>query len=310
MIIVCPYEVKALKQFHIDKDIPFIEKYIMVDWPYITEYVQDKVKQISGPKGTLNTVFLLGFSQTEEDIKAIVQPIVNLDKRYIVCDLRQVVKVDKLTKTYTIRNEAEYNSIIIRTILTAILATGNEDTLLVAKLPQKAYATWLSDNLSKRFGLNMGDSTLVYILSLMFYSQLLTDDPIAKNIENIFHSVRSEIMVPELFNEVAKRIVKLDNIDDYCQALYPVTGNTRLKDVDYTTLSNLVLNNWFGLNSKELMLTALEHPPTWISVFLTALKYRTYKNTMIYTIADKVSKKGTGDSFIKQMDQIKSQYTD
>jgi len=137
----------------------------------------------------------------------------------------------------------------------------------VLKLPQKAYATWLSDNLSKRFGLNMSEYNMIYTLGLIFYNQLFTNDPIAKTKEDIFQFIRSDLFVSELYHDTIKRITKLDTIEDFCASLYSVTSNPRLQNVDYSVLTNLVVNNWFGLNSKEMMILSLEHPPTWITIF-------------------------------------------
>ena len=308
MVITCPYQIKALRHLNLDKSIENIEKYLLVDWPYIKQKSLEKIKTIEGSSGALNVVFLYGFSQTEEDIQFIAHPLVNLEKRYIVCDLRPYIKVNKLEGKYEPKNELEYESVITRAILTAVFSTGNEDSLRVLKLPQKAYATWLSDNLSKRFGLNMSEYNMIYTLGLIFYNQLFTNDPIAKTKEDIFQFIRSDLFVSELYHDTIKRITKLDTIEDFCASLYSVTSNPRLQNVDYSVLTNLVVNNWFGLNSKEMMILSLEHPPTWITIFNSSLENKSYKNSYISKIAEKVNKKGAGDIFTKQLKLLVSEY--
>jgi hypothetical protein len=279
-----------------------------VDWPYIKQKSLEKVKPIEGSEGTLNIVFLYGFTNTEDDIQLIAHPMVNLDKKYVVCDLRPFIKINKLEGKYEPKAGVDYSACVDRAILTAIFATGNQDSLRILKLPQKAFSTWLSDNLSKRFGLNMAEYNYLHILGLIYYNQLFTNATIAKTQEDVFQTIRSDIYVPEIYHEIVRKVTKLDNIKDYCDSLYLVTSNPRLQGIDYSVLANLIVNNWFGLNSKELMLVSLEHPPTWITIFNTALESKSYKNSYIAKIAEKVNKKGAGEAFTKQLKLILNEH--
>jgi hypothetical protein len=57
-------------------------------------------------------------------------------------------------------------------------------------------------------------------------------------------------------------------------------------------------NSWYGTNAKEIISVALEHPPTWAAIVFTALNERTFKNSMIYKIAERFGKRGASDEFI------------
>ena len=111
--------------------------------------------------------------------------------------------------SYEIRNEAEYLHRIHRLILSSVFATEKYDSLASFILAQKAFASWLSDNLMKRFGLNLGEYNLIYILALIYYHQLFTNDPVTKSPQELFTKIRAHIFVPELFHEVFKKINKL-----------------------------------------------------------------------------------------------------
>lgn len=300
MLIQDPYKTKALKPFSIDKIKANLERYILIDWPYLEKKSREKLLPINDEKTILNPVLLYGLSHTEEDIDPFFHAIINLDKKYSAIDLRQVVKADRANMSYDIRNEAEYLHRIHRLILSSVFATEKYDSLASFILAQKAFASWLSDNLMKRFGLNLGEYNLIYILALIYYHQLFTNDPVTKSPQELFTKIRAHIFVPELFHEVFKKINKLDTIDDFCAHLYPVTNNPRLKDLDYTILSNLLINNWYGLNAKELILVSLEHPPTWIALVHIALTQKSFKNSMISTIVEKAAKKGVGEEFLRQ----------
>jgi hypothetical protein len=68
------------------------------------------------------------------------------------------------------------------------------------------------------------------------------------------------------------------------------------------------MNNWLGLNDKELVILSLEHPPIWISLVHAALTQKSFNKSFVTTVVDKYNKSGKGDEFLKALiDLTKSQ---
>ena len=308
MLIQDPYNTKVLSSINKDKYLPPIERYLITDWSYLEKKAKETKAPFKTDSSVLNPVYLYGISKTEQDIPPFAHPIINTARNYIACDLRQVVKPISHSSDYTIKNESEYKHFVTRFVLTGLFIEPNYKDLLSLKFAQKAFATWLSDNLTRKFGLNPGESVKLSILSHLYYLQCFTNNPIQHNPQELFIKTRWDIIVPELIHEVINKLDKLDNIDDYCKSLYKVTDNPRLKDMDYIVLSNILVNTWFGLNSKELVLCALEHPPTWIALVYTALNQKSYKNSGIAQIVEKINKKNKGDEFNNQVDHLLKTY--
>jgi hypothetical protein len=100
-----------------------------------------------------------------------------------------------------------------------------------------------------------------------------------------------------------------------------VTSITHLCDVAGEVCQSIQLNElkknvglfiaamgagWFGVNNKEVLAAALEHPPTWIAICHTALTDRSYRNTTIARIVERHSKGNIDQLFTNSLDKLLS----
>ena len=158
--------------------------------------------------------------------------------------------------------------------------------------------------------LDLNNQLQLRILSLIYYSHLFTDSYDEDDFTKLVIRSKEDIIIPKLIEEIKDRIKDIENIDDFCKACYDVTGNIRLKDLDYSVLINILSNNWIGSNGKELVLLSLEHPPTWLSLVYASLTQRSFKKNFIATVVDKLDKRGKGEEFIQSLFKITSEYTE
>lgn len=308
MLLKEPYQFKTLKLVNNTEVVANINRYITIDYVYIKQKEKLKIKPFSDHHITLNPVILYGLSDVEKDIPVFNHPIVNIENKWIALDLRSCVQLSPDKETYEIRNESEYNLAIQRFILTAMWFVGKESALYTLKMPQFAFANWLSDNLAKKFGLDMNNQLQLKILALMYYSHLFTDNYTEDDFTKLLVRSKDEIVLPKLIEEVRDKVGDLENIDDFCKACYDVTKNIRLKNLDYNVMVNIVANNWVGASGKELAMLSLEHPPTWISLVYSSLTQRSFQKCYIAGIVDKLDKRGTGDEFLKALIGITKDY--
>lgn len=308
MILTEPYEFKTFKLLNNTQTIFNINKYITIDYAFIREKEKIKIKAFENDYIKLTPVILYGLSDVEKDITPFNHPIINKEGKWIALDLRNIVKMTADKENFEIRNDSEYHLSLQRFILTGMWAVGKQNSLYSLKFPHFCFASWLSENLTKKFGLDLNNQLQLRILSLIYYSKLFTDNYSEDDFGKLIVRLKEDIMVPKLIEEVYEKIGELENIDDFCKACYNVTGNIRLKNLDLNVLINTLANNWIGLNGKELVLLSLEHPPTWISLVFAALTKRSFSKNFIGTIVEKLNRKGAGDDFLKALVYITREY--
>lgn len=310
MLLKEPYQFKTLNLINNVETISDINKYITIDYAYIKEKEKIKIKPFSNIHVTLNPVILYGLSDIEKTIPIFNHPIINLEHKWIALDLRSFVKPTSDKESYEIRNESEYNLNLQRFILSGMWFVDKESSLYSLKLAHFAFASWLSDNLTKKFGLDLNNQLQLRILSLIYYSKLFTDNYTDDDFMKLLVRSKDDIIAPKLIEDIYENISDLNNIDDFCKSCYDITKNIRLKNLDFNVLVNIISNNWIGTASKELTMLALEHPPTWISLVYSSLTQRSFKKSYITGIVDKMDKRGKGEEFLKALISITKDYKD
>lgn len=279
-----------------------IARYLIIDYPYIQQKSKLQIKPFEKANGFLNPIILYGFTDIEKDIPAFSHPIINPKDNWIALDLRPYVNVDKNNFTFEERNTSEYELTLTRFVLTALWYTDKTSDMYSLKFAHIAFATWISDNLSKRFALSLEDAIRVKIVALIYYANLFktefTDDDFSKLVIRLKDEIFSIDLLKEIYEETKGLY---DSLDHFGEACYIATGNLKLKGLNAAILINLTLNNWIGINGKELTILALEHPPTWISIVYAALTQRSFKKNFITNIVDKLNKRGKGDDFNKAL---------
>lgn len=309
MILSSPIDFKYLKLNNNNELINNINKYITLVYAYIREKEKIKIKPFEENGIKLNPVILYGLSDIEKDIPNFNYPLINLANKWIALDIRQFVRLSSDKENYEIKNNSEYELALNRFILSGIWFVGKHSKLYSFKLPHIAFGEWLSSNLVRKFGLDINTSLKLKILGFIYYTRLFSNErDNTEELNKLIIRLKDDIVVSKLIEEVYGKIEKLENIDDFCENCYKVTDNIRLKNLDTVVLINTLQNNWFGVNAKDLIMLALEHPPTWISMVYMALIDRLYSKNFVGNIVEKISKRGKGDEFINLIKELKQEY--
>ena len=311
MFLRNPYDFRTLKLLRMGETIKAINNYIVSDFAFSKDTDLVKLRYFNGSDTYIRAIYLYGKSPLEKDIPVFGHPLLSKENNWIALDLRQCTKVDKETGKVDIRNLSEFNLAVNRFVLSGMWATGKTSTMYANPLPLLVYADWLSMNITRVFGLGMGDQSRLFILAAIFYSSLFTEVYGKDDFEKLKLKLKKEVFSEELIDEISKKIDKLDSIDDFCRLCYEMTGNVRVKNLDYVALTNVISNNWFGLNANELTMLSISHPPTWIALVYSALTDRGFRSSFIAKISETRSKRGAGQDFVKEMTNlIKAQQED
>lgn len=310
MILAQPYDFKSLKLLNTTQIVNAINKYIAIDYTFIRERQSIRLKSFTNHHMQLHPVLLYGLSDVEKDIPVFHHPIVNTDHNWIALDLRPYVKVNDTRDGYEVKNEAEVQLAVQRLVLTGMWFTGKQSAIYSLKLGHFAFAAWLSDNLTRKFGLDLNHQLQLRVLALIYYARLFTNQFGLEDMQKLMIRCKEDILVPRLIEEVYERAGALETIDDFCTACYAVTNNIRLKGLDFTVLSNVLANNWPGPQGKELALLSLEHPPTWLTLVYISLTQRSFKKSAIATTVDRLDKRGKGQEFLDAFTVLTREYKD
>lgn len=308
MLLLEPYDFSMLEIQDTSQIKLAINRYITTEYGYIKQNELVKFSEFSNHQVRLTPVILYGMTDIEKDIPAFNHIVVNHEYHWVALDLRQHVTVSKDRQSYTVKNEYEYNLILTRFVLSCLWLIEKQSSLYSFTFPHLAYGAWISDNLTKKFGLNLGDSVKLNGLSLLYYANTFTDHFDRDDFDKLKIRCKNAMVFPELMDEIYLKAPTLESTEAFCDACYAVTDNVRLKGMSPSVLLNIVNNNWFGLNGKELSLLSIEHPPTWISLVYASLTQKSFKKNYITSIVDKTDRRGTGSDFVKSLSNLMEQY--
>ena len=257
--------------------------------------------------GGVKPVFITGSFSSEDKIPLFTHPISIFNfngNSYLCTDLRLFIRkgdmFDDIEKR--IRNTTEYDFAKSRAVLNLVwIAEGAGSIKNDLRFCEVVYAAWLSQVISRAFALDFKDQTIVSIMASLFYQSLFGDiDSLSEEDKHklTVHTMETTKAPSDLVKEVVDKIKPFKDIHDWCEQLNTVLENVRFTKFNAAVLLNAISTSWYGQNAKEILAVSLEHPPTWCAMVYTALKQRTYKNSMVYQVAERMGKRGAADQFL------------
>lgn len=297
MIVQQPYEFRALKWVDTKDTVNAINRYIVTDYSYMQGSEFLKIRPFEGDT-TLQPVMVYGLSDVEKDISAFSHPLMNVKNNWIAMDLRQMVHVDKETGQVKVRSEGDYQLSVQRFILSGMWATGKQSAVYAFKFPHIVYGEFLATSLARKFGLHMGDQIRLKVLGCLYYASLFVDKLSDEDLDKLRIRLKNEVLVEDILDDIFKERDLMTSLDGFGQACYNVTGNIRLKSLDYNVLVSILSTSWFGLNAKETLLLGMDHPPTWCALVYSCLTQRSFKNSGLAKIVEQKDKKDAGKEYL------------
>ena len=142
------------------------------------------------------------------------------------------------------------------------------------------------DVITKRFALPPDTQMTLVILCAYFYQCLFLDVDVAELGEDMKLKFATQIASSTYITaEDAMRVIDtlpvLRSVEDLIGVIKEQSGTVRLEHFNTALLFTSVTGSWFGPNNVEVTHVALEHPPTFISMILSAANEKGYRNTAI-----------------------------
>lgn len=310
MINKTAYDTSYLSIFNATKVLENVRKYVIVDHYFVKEKAGVKIKSFSNGELYLDPVLLCGLSSMETDIDHVTQALIDPTNKISVLDLRFCTKANKEKTEVEIRNESEYAFTLNKYILSNLWYVGRIAELKDLKFSYIVFSSWLSDNLGKRFGLDLSDSFKLKVLALMYYHSLFVDKLDQDECDKLYIRFKGEFMLSEeLMKDIFAKVGgNLSTIESFCEACYAITDNVRLKGFNSAVLSTVIANSWFGLNSKENIMVGLEFPPVFISMVQAGVESKSYSKSSLGQMIVRLNKKDKASEFIKALDAVVKPY--
>lgn len=268
----------------------------------------------------IKPVFITGSFDSEDKIPLFTHPISIFNfngNSYLCTDMRLFIRKGVAHDDYydvekRIRNTTEFDFAKSRAVLNLVwIAEGVGSVKNDLLFCEVVYAAWLSQVISRAFALDFKDQTIVNIMASLFYQSLFYDIDSSSEEDKhklTVHTMETTKAPEDLVSQVVNKVKPFKDIHDWCQQLNQVLENVRFTKFNAAVLLNSISSSWYGQGAKEILAVSLEHPPTWCAMVYTALKQRTYKNSMVYQVAERMGKRGAADQFLNSFNMLVRQH--
>lgn len=195
-------------------------------------------------------------------------------------------------KEVDIKSKMDYHFAVMRGFFQHVwLRYGARDLLNIGNYQIKIYSRWLSDILTKRFALPPDVQMTLVIISAYFYQCLFLDDNITELDESMKLKFATQVASATYISaEDAMRVIDtlpvIRNLDELVNIIQSQSGTVRLEQFNVALLFTATSGSWFGPNNVEVTHVALEHPPTFIAMIISAANEKGYRNTSIGKLVD------------------------
>jgi len=241
------------------------------------------------------------------DIPAFSHPLYIEKHPYdgLYVDARHFVTRNRQSGELKINSQADYNLLLARAGLEHIWRSEPPQLFrAMSPLPASVYSSWLSENISKRFGLEPEDQYKLSIFSAWFYYSLFDNSETAdeRDYLKICQGIAKATRISaETIMQTLDGQPYVKNITDYCERLEDVTGNIRLKGFSSIVLYPILNSTWYGANSHEIVACSVEHVPTFLAMITAAMSERAYMRSQLSKMIERVPAKNSADDFLLQI---------
>lgn len=226
------------------------------------------------------------------------------DRNYLVGDARSFMTMDRTTKNVYVSNTMEFEFLQARLGLGAVwLSQGTQALRFLSPITQTIFASWIAENLTRRFALDMGQQMRLQVLAGLFYHCQFTAEE-----EEWGDATINRMAVP--LSKVAKAPIDetvslltqaghITSVEDFVNKIRACLDNPRLENLNAGVLSTIMAGTWFGFGGKEIACVALEHPPTFMAMVYIALNQRGFKNAPLANLVERFKGPKGGDEFTR-----------
>lgn len=276
--------------------------------------VEDEIISVETPSGDKLIKGLWGLSPNNDDVPAFTHPFrleVKDGNPLYFLDTRPYQRVDREGRV-SITNHSDYKFQILRGVLNLHWEDSPVDLINTGELAPLVFCRWLSEAIVKRLGMGPAEQARIMTVTLFYWHGLFReaeDEFSEKEKMRILTKLNRISSIPTTISmEIVDDIPLMSGVSEYVEVLRSVVGSPRMENLNPALLFAMLGGSWFGLNAKEIIAVATEHPPTFLAIILSALDGRGYRKSVLGRLAYENDKRGRGDDFEKNTYSIIHQH--
>lgn len=282
------------------------------------------------PANAIIPVFITGCRSSEREIPSFAHPILikNISgKSYLFTDMTLFVSSGGTLQNINshIRRKEEFEFTRARAIASLAWASGDVSRFANSMgFISTVFASLITQSLSKYFALIFTDTMKIQMIALAYYESLFVEGAVnySQNIDMsmaVARKASDSFKIP--FAQAFSFYKQLDHVfmtaNDMCQAIVKELDNVNLNPIqgkpgtefNVRILLNLLANVWYSTNSKVIIPTALEHPPTFAAMVFYCLNYNNFRKQQLGQTIQTIGKGGRSDNFNKAFSWMLEEYT-
>lgn len=227
-------------------------------------------------------------------IPAFTHPL-EWEANRLAADIRPFGSWSRHEDDFVIRNKTEVEFALLRMRLNKVWINQNASYLRnLSPLPLRVFASWISESVRRRFGLEPIEQHRLSILAAILYvSNFHNEDKLdetshiraATGIARDLGVLQTEVL------ELLDQYPVIHSVKDFCKIASEAASTVRLRELNEGLLYESLGGSWFGVNYKEILAVSLEHPPTWIAIVYTAAEDRSYRQAGISRIFERSARR-------------------
>lgn len=245
----------------------------------------------------------------------------NYERILLAVDLRPACRTERNAgvlgsseNDFRVVNSTMYKMRLYRAALNSLwIQQGPAAIRTITPMAMSVFASWVSETLGRRYGLDPSSQYNLMILAAIFYSSNHYDglkyDGMTENRQ--LSAIATGLKVD--LNDVLKAYDNTHlilSMGDFCKKVKAYLNNVRLEELDSGILVQLMKGTWFGDNAAENVSVALEHPPTWLTILLEAYTSTAMKNTIITRICERRQYKDGMEQLVRSVKALCPQATE
>lgn len=195
------------------------------------------------------------------------------DDTFLVFDARPMTRFDRRENKHVVKDPTNFKRDVTRVVLQSIWTDEGPRAILRLSIAfqVKIFTRWVADTLSMRYALAGDQAGKLAVLCAFYYLCLFTDAKSVDKRKTALIITRALHLNMNYVEEVLHNVDYITDLPSFIDIVNSTLETERLRGLNYEVMVTLLKGTWFGVNSAIIVATALEYPPTFVSMLYLSL---------------------------------------
>jgi len=182
--------------------------------------------------------------------------------------------------------------------------TPTPDFLNVSSLPATVYSNWIANTLANKLSLDVQTTIAIQALAAFWFLCQFEDGP-QRELDERERTMYSKAVdrltrIPQMrvYDILSGYGKTINNAKEFIEAVKTL-NSVRAGGLTVGLLFTTIATSWFGSTAvREVVGVAVEYPPTFLAMLWAACQERTYRNTPIGQLVQRLGRDGEDKRFV------------